>query len=79
MKTVESNMLPPTLKQLLDRANATFDAMSPEDQKAMRRQQAISFVYGQLACRRSGQLARETVVELFDARDELLRSQGVEP
>ncbi len=72
-------LMNPTLKQLLDRYNAAFAAMTPEEQKEARRQQMISFVYGQLACRRSGSILRETVAELFDAREELVRSQGREP
>lgn len=36
------------LQMLLENAQARFDAMSPEEQAAMWREQKISFVYGQL-------------------------------
>lgn len=36
------------LQMLIGAAQARFDAMSPEQKDAMRREQKISFVYGQL-------------------------------
>lgn len=70
----------PKLEALLAEANAAFASMTPEEQKAARREQAISFVWGQLACMRGGErLTRDQIAELYDAREELRASQGIDP
>lgn len=64
------------LEALLREANAAFLSLSPEEQARHRREQAISFTYGQLACMRGGErLTREQIAELYDAREELRASQ----
>jgi hypothetical protein len=69
----------PKLEALLREANATFASMTPEEQKRARREQAISFTWGQLALMKGGErLTREQIGELYDAREELRRSQGLE-
>jgi hypothetical protein len=69
----------PELEALLARANEAFAAMTPEEQARARREQAISFAYGQLACMRGGaRLTRGQVAELYDAREALRLSQGTE-
>jgi len=69
----------PELEALLSRANEAFAGMTPEEQARARREQAISFVWGQLACMRGGErLTRQQVAELYDARQELRKSQGLE-
>lgn len=69
----------PELNALLAGANEIFKNMTPEEQERMRREQAISFTWGQLACMRNGsKLTRAQVAELYDAREELRRSQSSE-
>lgn len=66
----------PKLEALLAQANEAFAAMTPEEQARARREQAISFTYGQLACMRGGErLTRAQIAELYDAREELRASQ----
>ena len=69
----------PALETLLAQANEAFAAMTPEEQKRARREQAISFTWGQLACMRGGEkLTRAQIAELYDAREALRVSQGIE-
>ena len=53
------------LQMLLENAQARFDAMSPEEQAAMWREQKINFVYGQLQdC--APQVTQEDIAKLID-------------
>ncbi len=61
MKTAEE------LQALVDRARAAFDALTPEQQRAHRREQAISFAWGNCAMMREGpKLTKEQVGALYD-------------
>lgn len=57
----------PNLEKLLRESAAAFKAMPPEKQAAMRREQAISFVYGNLAIE-NDLITREMVEIAYDAR-----------
>jgi hypothetical protein len=63
----------PALDAMLKKANADFEMLSPEEKTAHRREQYISFVYGQL--RLSGRdITKEQVAAVYDdmlARGEL--------
>jgi hypothetical protein len=52
-------------KELLDKACAAFDALSPEEKRAHRREQAISFAYGNLALSGSA-ITKEMVAQAYD-------------
>ncbi len=59
------------LTLLFQEAKRRFDELTPEQQSAHRREQRISWVYGQLGCMRKGpQLTREQVAELIDKHDQ---------
>lgn len=47
-------------------AAAAFASMTPEDQIAMHREQAIDFVYGNLAASSNHQVSRELVGKIYD-------------
>ncbi len=55
----------PKLDALLAQANAKFDALSPEEKIAYRREQAISFAYGNVSLS-NPDVTREMVEEAFD-------------
>lgn len=56
-----------------------FRGMTPDEQRRAWREQAISLAWLKLSSMRHGsRVTRQQVVELFDARDELLASQGRE-
>ncbi len=57
------------LKQLIKLATEAFDKLTPEEQKAYRREQAISFAYGQLACMKGGtyKVSKERIAEIYDS------------
>ncbi len=55
----------PKLNALAERALAAFNALSPDEQRAHRREQRISWVYGEL--RLSGyDISREEVAAIVD-------------
>lgn len=57
------------LNLLVKHAIAAFNALSPEEQKAHRREQAISWAYGQLTCTgRRPYITREMVEQEYDKR-----------
>jgi hypothetical protein len=65
------------LRELLVRARERFEALSPEEQAAHRREQRISWVYGNLACMRGGpKLTREQVAEMVDRHDREIEAGG---
>lgn len=53
------------LMKLMHLAQAAFEALSPEEQKVYRREQAISFVYGNLAIDNEN-ITREMVEKAYD-------------
>jgi hypothetical protein len=55
------------LAALMKAANEAFDRLSPEEKKAHRRAQAISFVYGNLAIENDS-ITREMVEKAYDER-----------
>jgi hypothetical protein len=58
------------MKALVAEARARFEALTSEEQREHRRQQRISWVYGQLGCMRNGPvLTREQVAEIVDAHE----------
>lgn len=62
----------PVLNALLERANAAFAALSPEEQQAHRREQAISFAYGQVKLS-GAEITMADVEAVYDWR----RDQGL--
>lgn len=53
--------------ELLKQANEAFAALTPEEQQRARREQAISFTWGNLALMQGGpKLTREEIGELYD-------------
>lgn len=60
----------PELQALLDRARAKLAAMSPEEIAVMRREQAISWVYGEVnfdCAPGEERVSREQVARIVDA------------
>lgn len=59
------------LEAALVRARAAFDALTPEQQAAFRREQAIDWAYGQLMATTSHRegVTRERIAEIYDARE----------
>jgi hypothetical protein len=54
-------------EELLARAKACFDALTPEEQAAHRREQAIDFAYGNVTCDgHGGALTREDFARIYD-------------
>lgn len=45
---IKTNLDDTELKELVKKATEAFNALSPEEQRAHRREQAISFAYGQV-------------------------------
>lgn len=63
-------MTDPDLADLLARARAAFDQLTPAEQAAHRREQAISWAWGQLALKYGGEppVSRARIGELYDRR-----------
>ena len=65
MRLPPSNTDNEEIMRLVKEAQARFDALSPEEQRAHRREQAISFVYGNLMdC--APHITREEVSAAYD-------------
>lgn len=59
--------LPPELALLVARARDVFDRFSPEQQAEHRREQAIDWAWGELACKYgTPPITRERIAELYD-------------
>jgi hypothetical protein len=57
------------LDALVKKAMAAFDALSPEEQHAHRREQAISWVYGEMKLEHEdSSVTREEIADLVDRR-----------
>ncbi len=55
-----------TLYELVEKAQAAFDALTPEEQEAHREEQRRSFVYGNLMCSTNHKTTRELVDRVAD-------------
>jgi len=56
------------LKELMRKARAAYEQLSPEEKRAMRREQRISWVYGQMGL--SGRkITREEAARIVDEYD----------
>lgn len=54
-------------RELLRKAQAWFDSLSPAEQKAHRKEQAIDFAYGNVKCDgHCGDLTREDFARIYD-------------
>lgn len=56
----------PELETLIKKSIEAFERMTPEERKALRRAQAISFVYGNLM--ENPSITREMVEKAYDER-----------
>jgi hypothetical protein len=67
------------LKDLVRRATMAFDTLTPEQQAAYRREQAIDWAYGQLmASTHHRGVTREQVARVYDARQRETPALGVD-
>ncbi len=66
-ETFSTCPIDPDLAALMKRANEAFERLSPEEKRAHRRAQAISFVYGNLAME-NARITREMVEKAYDER-----------
>lgn len=54
------------LYALMREAQVKFDALSPEEKAAHRREQAISWVYGEMRLEGNDAITKEEIAELYD-------------